>query len=60
MRIAFWWFVVVTFILGWIGSKPIAYPYLIIGQIATFLYFFILLVLFPFIGWLEKKLWSYK
>lgn len=60
MRIAFWWFVVVTFILGWIGSKPIAYPYLIIGQIATFLYFFILLILFPFIGWLEKKLWSYK
>lgn len=50
MRYAFWLFVVVTFILGWIGAKPIAYPYLIIGQIATFLYFFILLVLFPFIG----------
>jgi quinol-cytochrome oxidoreductase complex cytochrome b subunit len=60
MRFAFWCFVVVTFILGWIGSKPIAYPYLIIGQVATFLYFFILLVLFPFIGWLEKKLWDYK
>lgn len=60
MRYAFWLFVVVTFILGWIGAKPIAYPYLIIGQIATFLYFFILLVLFPFIGWFEKKVWDYK
>jgi len=60
MRVAFWLFVAVTFILGWIGSKPIAYPYLIIGQIATFFYFFILLVLLPFIGWLERVLWDYK
>jgi len=58
MKITFWFFVVTTMILGWIGAKPIAYPFLIIGQVATFFYFFILLVLFPFIGWLERVLWS--
>jgi len=60
MKFTFWCFVVVTFILGWIGAKPIAYPFLIIGQIATFFYFFILLVVFPFIAWLERVLWDEK
>ena len=32
MKITFWFFVVTTFILGWIGAKPIAYPFLIIGK----------------------------
>jgi len=58
MKLNFWFFVVVTFILGWIGAKPIAYPFLIIGQIATFFYFFILLVLFPLSAALERVLWS--
>lgn len=58
MKFTFWLFVVVTFILGWIGAKPIAYPFLIIGQVATFMYFFILLVLFPFVSVLERVLWK--
>jgi len=35
----FWNFLMVCFILGWIGSKPIEYPFLEIGQLFTFLYF---------------------
>lgn len=38
--ILFWNFLMVCFILGWIGSKPIEYPFLEIGQTFTFLYFF--------------------
>jgi len=60
MRFVFWFFVLVCFILGWIGSKPIAYPFLIVGQLATFFYFLILLVLFPLIGWLERVLWDFE
>lgn len=35
----FWNFLMICFILGWIGSQPIEYPFLEIGQIFTFLYF---------------------
>jgi len=35
----FWNFLMICIILGWIGSKPIEYPFLEIGQIFTFLYF---------------------
>nr|BDX99466.1 cytochrome b [Ficopomatus enigmaticus] len=35
----FWGFVMNFFILGWIGSRPVEQPYIIIGQAHTVLYF---------------------
>ncbi len=56
----FWSFVADCLILGWIGGKPVEYPYIIIGQLATFFYFFFFLIIIPFLGIFEKwliKLW---
>jgi ubiquinol-cytochrome c reductase cytochrome b subunit len=48
-------FLIVIFILlGWIGSCPVSTPFLQLGQLFTFLYFFIILVLFPLCGYFEK------
>nr|ADL18391.1 cytochrome b [Anorrhinus tickelli] len=43
-------------ILMWVGSQPVEHPFIIIGQLASFTYFTILLILFPTIGTLENKL----
>ena len=56
-KILFWVLVGDFFILGWIGAKPVEYPYVAIGQVATFLYFFIFLFLIPFVEKLES--WLY-
>lgn len=58
MRFFYWIFVAVSCILGWIGSKPIVYPFLIIGQTATVFYFALLLVIFPLIALIERRLWK--
>ena len=52
----FWLLVLDYFILGWIGGCAPETPYLEIGQIATFFYFFYFLFIVPFLGILEKKL----
>jgi ubiquinol-cytochrome c reductase cytochrome b subunit len=41
----FWFFLIVCLLLGWIGQKPIEDPYLIVGQLLTFLYFFFFFIL---------------
>ena len=56
-KILFWFLVGNFFILGWIGAKPVEYPYVGIGQVSTFLYFFIFLFLIPFVEKLES--WIY-
>jgi len=39
-----WWFISFNLILIWLGSQPVEDPYILIGQVITFLYFFILFV----------------
>jgi len=51
----FWIFVLNFWILGWIGGCAPQSPYLEIGQIATFFYFFYLIFLIPSLGFLEKN-----
>nr|AIE42851.1 cytochrome b [Aplocheilichthys spilauchen] len=52
----FWLLVADVMILTWIGGMPVEHPFIIIGQIASFLYFFIFLVLSPITAWVENKI----
>ena len=56
----FWFFVVNSLILGWIGQNVVEYPFVEIGQISTFFYFFILLIIIPFFSIIEEFLLKYK
>lgn len=47
-KIFFWWFTVICILLMWTGAKPIESPFLLIGQVSTFGYFFYLLIIIPF------------
>jgi len=53
---AYWFFISIFLILGWIGQKPVESPYIEVGMAATFLYFFFFLAAFPIIGLLESFL----
>nr|YP_009142028.1 cytochrome b [Odontobutis yaluensis]AIX03591.1 cytochrome b [Odontobutis yaluensis] len=55
-QLTFWLLIANVAILTWIGGMPVEHPYIIIGQVASFLYFFIFLMLLPTTGWLENKL----
>jgi ubiquinol-cytochrome c reductase cytochrome b subunit len=47
-------FLVNVLFLGWLGSKPAEAPYVVLAQIATFLYFAHFLIIVPLVGRLEK------
>jgi quinol-cytochrome oxidoreductase complex cytochrome b subunit len=50
----FWIFFFDCLLLGWVGGSPVMYPYYELGQIFTFLYFFLLLVIFPALNFFER------
>nr|AGB14006.1 cytochrome b [Pelophylax plancyi] len=52
----FWALIANTAILTWIGGQPVEDPFIIIGQIASGLYFLIFVLLIPSLGLLENKL----
>ena len=59
-RIIFWILVLDYFVLGWIGGCAPESPYLEVGQIATFFYFFYFIGLLPLLGVFESYLLSYS
>jgi len=55
-RACYWIFIVDSLILGWIGQKVVEYPYVEVGQVATFIYFAFLFVAVPLSGRVESYL----
>jgi ubiquinol-cytochrome c reductase cytochrome b subunit len=55
-RICFWFLISDFLLLGWAGQKPVATPYLELGQILTAYYFLFFGALIPIVGKVEKGL----
>ncbi|NP_008147.1 cytochrome b (mitochondrion) [Petromyzon marinus] len=55
-QITFWILIADLALLTWLGGEPAEYPFILMTQIASTVYFMIFILVFPILGYLENKM----